>query len=217
MIYVVIGLGEFGRSAAVELQSLGNKVIGIDLDAKEAELISEVLEHVVIADATDIHTLENINVAQSDGVLVSIGDDLEASLLCVVNLQSLGVENIWVKAKNDAHHCILTSLGVQQIVHPEREMGLRIAQKMNTPDILDYMVLAKNKFLVKLLASNTTIGKKINQLSDKNINIDPIMLIRGEKMILIVEEDLIIEAGDCLLCLGYSDALKLFNKLSKDN
>ncbi|SUO95404.1 potassium channel family protein [Suttonella ornithocola] len=143
-IFTVIGLGAFGRSAAMTLQSLGNTVIGIDTDPKMVDEIKNDIPHAMIADATSRDMLEEINVAQSQGVLVSIGEDLEASLLCVLNLKQLGVTNIWVKAKSHAHHAILTDMGVRRVIHPESSMGKRVAQKMNFPLMKDMLNIASD-------------------------------------------------------------------------
>ena len=99
-----------------------------------------------IDDATDMETLKELNLAQFefDGVLVSIGDDLEASLLVTLNALHLPCKELWVKAKTDAHHTIIESLGVEHIIYPEQQMGMRIAQAMNYPleDVLFEVVSA---------------------------------------------------------------------------
>ena len=118
MQFAIIGLGVFGITCAKELEKLGNQVLAIDIDEKLVDDISEYVTRAVIADATDKDTIEELDLASFDGVLVSIGDNLEASLLCTLNLLSLNVQNLWVKAKTDSHHQILQSLGVNNIIHP---------------------------------------------------------------------------------------------------
>ena len=150
MQFAIIGLGVFGITCAKELEKLGNQVLAIDIDEKLVDDISEYVTRAVIADATDKDTIEELDLASFDGVLVSIGDNLEASLLCTLNLLSLNVQNLWVKAKTDSHHQILQSLGVNNIIHPEQDMGIRIAQKMNYPMVKQYMALGDEQFLVRL-------------------------------------------------------------------
>ena len=98
MQFAIIGLGVFGITCAKELEKLGNQVLAIDIDEKLVDDISEYVTRAVIADATDKDTIEELDLASFDGVLVSIGDNLEASLLCTLNLLSLNVQNLWVKA-----------------------------------------------------------------------------------------------------------------------
>ncbi len=148
--FTVIGLGAFGRAAALMLQSLGNTVIGLDTDPKMVEVLEDKIPHALIADGSSKATLEEINVAQSQGVLVSIGENLEASLLCVLHLKQLGVTNIWVKAKSDAHHAILSDMGVLHVIHPEKSMGKRVAQKMHFPLMQDMLTIAPGYILMVL-------------------------------------------------------------------
>lgn len=96
MQFAIIGLGVFGITCARELEKLGNQVLAIDIDEKLVDDISEYVTRAVIADATDKDTIEELDLASFDGVLVSIGDNLEASLLCTLNLLSLNVQNQWV-------------------------------------------------------------------------------------------------------------------------
>ncbi len=106
--FAVIGLGSFGATVAQELTKLNHDVIGIDTVKKNVENLADVLTHAVIADATDEHVLDELNIQNCDAVVVAIGEDIEASILCVLNLKNLGIDKIWVKAKTKAHHTILS-------------------------------------------------------------------------------------------------------------
>ena len=147
--FAVIGLGSFGATVATELIGLNHDVIGIDSNKKYVENISDQLTHAVIADATDEHVLNELNIQNCDAVVVAIGEDIEASILCVLHLKNLGIEKIWVKAKSKAHHMILTHLGVNKIIHPEEDMGIRIAQSLSYPMVRRYMALNNDRYIVK--------------------------------------------------------------------
>lgn len=148
--FTVIGLGAFGSSAALTLQELGNTVIGMDTDARVIEQLNETLPHAVIADGSSRAALEEIDVAQSHGVLVSIGENLEASLLCVFHLKKLKIANIWVKAKSEAHLKILNAMGVidRNVILPERSMGKRIGQRMHFPLMHEMLSVAPDFFII---------------------------------------------------------------------
>src|SRR5690606_28671219 len=96
--YAVIGLGRFGSAASHELMKLGHSVLGVDTDPKVIDKHADHITHAVIADVTDRGALEELGLNNYDVVLVAIGEALQASLLCVVHLKSLGIEPIWVKA-----------------------------------------------------------------------------------------------------------------------
>src|SRR5690606_15227551 len=96
------------------------------------------LTRAAIADVTDQNALAELGLDGYDAVLVAIGEELQASLVCVVHLKAMGARNIWVKATSRAHHLILGKLGVARIIHPEEEMGIRIAQTLSYPMVEDY-------------------------------------------------------------------------------
>lgn len=213
MLCAVIGLGVFGRSAALELQRMGNTVIGIDVDNKEIEKVSNILPYTAIADTTNKEILAELNLTKADVVLVSIGDYIEASILTVVNLKKLGVQNIWVKAKSEAHNTILTALGVKHIIRPEREMGIRIAQAMNYPVVADHMALGNELYLIQVIANDNLQGKTIKQALDEYESISTVLVKRGNKILNSSDEELNIANGDQIVLVGGLEALK---NLSRD-
>ncbi|WP_019673232.1 potassium channel family protein [Psychrobacter lutiphocae] len=212
MQFAVIGLGVFGRACALELQSLGNEVLGIDLDEDEVSKVSDTLAHSVIADATDSDTLEDLNLRQFDGVIVSIGDDLEASLLCTLNLIKLPVKNLWVKAKTDAHHDILESLGVENIIHPEQDMGVRIAQSMAYPMMKQYLSLGNKEYLVRIDLPEKIGCVSLNKITDRNPNTRLILIVRDDEVIQDFSTDMLLQHPDRLLFKGGISELKYLAK-----
>lgn len=212
MQFAVIGLGIFGRTCAFELQRLGNEVLGIDMDPKEVDAVSDELSHSVIADATNKETLEELNLKQCDGVLVSIGDNLEASLLCTLNLINLPVKNLWVKAKTDAHHDILESLGVKNIIHPEQDMGIRIAQAMNYPMVKQYLSLGDEQFLVRIDVPQNCSPQSVAQIRNHHPLTSLVMIFRDSQPIRSFTDDMIVQAPDRLVFSGYLEDLKSLAK-----
>lgn len=208
MQFAVIGLGVFGRACAFELQRQGNEVLGIDLDEKEVSKVSDTLSHAVIADATDKETLKELNFAQLDGVMVCIGDDLEASLLCTLNLIHLPVHNLWVKAKTDAHHDILASLGVQNIIHPEQDMGIRIAQAMNYPMMKQYLLLDNDEYLVRIDIPAGWTPQSIAKIRNTNPSTALLLIVRQGKVIHTFDDNWTVQHPDSLVFSGSLPELK---------
>lgn len=208
MQFAVIGLGVFGRACAFELQRQGNEVLGIDLDDREVNKVSETLSHSVIADATDKDILQELNLSQYDGVMVSIGDNLEASLLCTLNLIHLPVKNLWVKAKTDAHHDILVSLGVENIIHPEQDMGIRIAQAMNYPMMKQYLALGNDDYLVRIDVPEQWQPHSIAQIRNKHPDTSLVLIIRDNQMIRVFNDDVKVQYPDGLVFSGGINDLK---------
>lgn len=208
MQFAVIGLGVFGRACAFELQRQGNEVLGIDLDEKEVNKVSNSISHAVIADATDIDTLKELNFAQLDGVMVCIGDNLEASLLCTLNLINLPVQNLWVKAKTDAHHDILASLGVKNIIHPEQDMGIRIAQAMNYPMMKQYLSLGNKEYLVRIDIPEGWAAQSIAKIRNSHPSTSLLLIVRQGTIIRNFDDNWSVQFPDSLVFSGNLPELK---------
>lgn len=162
--FAVIGLGSFGQSVGEELMRLGHEVLGIESDEATANRLADTLTHTVIADATDEHVLRELRLERYDAVLVAIGEHIEASILCTMTLKSLNVNQVWVKAITQSHHRIVEKIGADRIIHPEFEMGLRVAQSLTYPKMLDYIALGDDYFVVELRPGEDFEGKTLGDL-----------------------------------------------------
>ena len=157
---VVIGLGRFGGQVADSLVRLGHEVLGIDADIKLVEEWSDVLTHVVQADATDEEALRQLGVAEFDRAVVGIGTAIEASVLSVLSLTELGVHEIWAKAISAKHGKILTKVGAHHVVYPESAMGDRVAHLITTR-MLDYIEFDDGFAIAKVRAPAEAVGKSL--------------------------------------------------------
>lgn len=207
-LFAVIGLGSFGATVATQLVSLNHDVIGIDSNKKYVENISDQLTHAVIADATDENVLRELNIQSCEAVVVAIGEDIEASILCVLHLKNLGMNKIWAKAKSKAHHMILTHLGVNKIIHPEEDMGTRIAQSLSYPMVSRYMGLEDNHFIVKIEIKANQKGERFHHLMDHASEIKTLLHKRGKEILYSIDPDLILQEGDILVVEGELEPLR---------
>lgn len=210
--FAVIGLGSFGATVATELVGLKHDVIGIDSNKKFVESISDQLTHAVIADATDEHVLQELNIQNCEAVVVAIGEDIEASILCVLHLKNMGVHKIWAKAKSKAHHMILTHLGISKIIHPEEDMGVRIAQSLSYPMVSRYMALEDNHYLVKVDIKEAQQGTRLNQIMDHVPEIKTLVHKRGTDIQYSLDPNLILQTGDILIVEGLIEPLRRLAK-----
>lgn len=209
--FAVIGLGRFGARTCLELLNLGHAVIGVDSDAKAVDALADDLTHSAIADVTDERALKELNLADCDAVLVSIGEDLEASLMCVLHLKGIGVEEIWAKATSKAHHVILSKLGVKRIIHPEEEMGIRVAQALNYPMVREYISLGHNIYVVEVEVTEQVAGKKLSELlkkGQKDTSVNALLVKRRDEIHAPVPNDMLLEEKDTLVLSGNLKALK---------
>ncbi|EKU54710.1 putative Ktr system potassium uptake protein A [Acinetobacter sp. WC-323] len=209
--FAVIGLGSFGATVALELTQLKHDVIGIDTIKRNVENLADRITHAVIADATDEYVLEELNIQNCDAVVVAIGEDIEASILCVLNLKNLGVEKILVKAKTKAHHTILSHLNVSKIIHPEEDMGVRVAQALNYPMVSRYMALDDDHYIVKVPVNEKLNNVNLSGILKQEPNIKLLLLKRDQQIFYDTDPNFTLKTDDVLILEG---SLSHLRKLS---
>ncbi|GBD99471.1 Ktr system potassium uptake protein A [bacterium BMS3Abin07] len=172
--FAVIGLGRFGLAVAQTLAENNCDVIAIDRDEAKVKAVAD---HVAIAiqmDAMDEQALREAGVQNVDTTVVSIGADVEASILVVMSLIDIGLKDIIAKAVNMMHGRVLKKIGVNRVVHPERDMAMRVAQSLIKPEFLEHIGLSRDYSIVELPAPPFLWEKTIkdsNLRSNYGINI----------------------------------------------
>lgn len=211
--FVVIGLGSFGQTVSTELARYGDHVLGIDTDEYRVDYLANVLPEVIIADGRDEGALRDAGVGNYDVALVAIGEDLEANILCTMNLKLIGVPCVWVKALNRVHHRILMKLGVDKVIHPEQEIGQHVAQMLHYPQVHDYIDIGSGYFVVDFTAPAQFDGKKLGalKLMDR-FSIRCLGLIRDATFVACDSDATQLKADDKLLLLGDRRHLKKFGE-----
>ncbi|GMK42763.1 TrkA family potassium uptake protein [Paenibacillus sp. PR3] len=165
--FVIIGLGRFGSSLGKELVQLGYEVLGIDKNEETVDDMSRVLTHVVAADATDEETLRALGVRNFDCGIVAIGDDIQSSILATIQLKDIGVKSVVAKALSELHGRVLEKLGVDRVIYPERDMGIRVAHQLVSPNLLDYIELSKDYTIAELAVPNCLNGKSLQDINTR--------------------------------------------------
>ncbi|HPD60776.1 MAG TPA: TrkA family potassium uptake protein, partial [Thermodesulfobacteriota bacterium] len=137
--FAVIGLGNFGFYAAKALFEDGHEVIAIDKDKDRVQDIDPHSTEAVVLDATDKDALKSLGLENMDAVVVSTGTSITTSILVCLYLQEIGVKKILAKALDEDHEKILKRVGATEIIHPEREMALRVSRSLSRPNVLDFI------------------------------------------------------------------------------
>ncbi|WP_138495217.1 potassium channel family protein [Paenibacillus pinistramenti] len=163
--FVVIGLGRFGSSLALELMDLGYEVLGVDRNEEVVEDMSSFLTHAVVADATDEEMLRSLGIRNFDCGIVAIGDDIQMSILATILLKEMGMRQVVAKAISVLHGRALEKLGVDRVIFPERDMGIRVAHQLVTPNLLDYIELSKDYSIVELAVPEVLDGRTIGEVN----------------------------------------------------
>jgi len=211
--FAVIGLGRFGGSICRELSLEGMSVLAIDINETKVNEFKNIVTHAVIADATDEATLKDLGVNNIDHVIVGIGDNIQASILTTVMLSDFGIKKITVKAQDDYHERILKKIGAHQVVHPERDMGKRIAHSIISNNILDYLELSDEHSIFEVKASQKMIGKTLEQLAIRaKYGCNVVAIKQGDEINVSPGAQLKIAANDILIIIGSDKDLSRFEK-----
>ncbi|MDI3281248.1 MAG: TrkA family potassium uptake protein [Bacillota bacterium] len=212
--FAVIGLGRFGSSVARTLARAGAEVLAIDSEEERVQEMAAVVTHAVQADATDEEALKALGVRNVDVAVVSIGQDMEASIMATLILKELGVKSIVAKALNDLHGKVLAKVGADRVVYPERDMGMRVAHSLLSGNFLDYIELAPNYSIVELVAGPEFHHKTLRELGLRaRYGINIMAIKRGEEIKVSPGAEDIIMEGDVLVAMGEDRQLeKLQNR-----
>jgi trk system potassium uptake protein TrkA len=211
--FAVIGLGTFGSSVASELTHLGNHVLGIDCEEGPVSRLVETLTEAIIADARDDEALREAGVGNCDVAVIAIGEDIEASIICTMNVKMLGVSCIWVKAITKMHHRILSKLGADRVIEPEQEIGHHVAQKLHNPLIRDYLSLGNGFTIVDIRIPERLKGENLESLGVQGgSDIRCLGVMRGTDFLPFDAGALVLQADDKLLLLGHPQSLREFSE-----
>nr|WP_250886449.1 TrkA family potassium uptake protein [Bacillus sp. SM2101] len=211
--FAVIGLGRFGGSICKSLSEQGMEVLAFDIDEDKVNEYANIASHAVIGDSTDESILKNLGIRNFDHVIIAIGDNIQASILTTLILKELGVENITVKAQNDYHEKVLSKIGADQIVHPERDMGRRIAHNIISNNVLDYLELSDEHSIVEIVASEKIDGNSLIDLDIRaQYGINIVAIKRGKEIIVSPQATENIHEGDILIVIGADTDINRFEK-----
>jgi len=208
-VFGVIGLGRFGFHVAKTLAESGAEVIAIDKDADRVRQISELVTHAYMADALDEKALEESGIFTADTVIVSIGVNIEASILVTVLLMNRGVKEVVAKAINPLHGEVLRRLGVKRVVYPEMEMAVKLARSLLITGMLEEIPFAPGYSIFEIKASPKLINKTLKELDLRNrYGINVLALKRGDEVIVNPSAKDVILHGDVLLVLGSEESVQ---------
>lgn len=163
--YVVIGMGQFGQNLALELIRMGHEVLGVDINENNLVPVQDSITHVLVADATSEEAIEALGIENFDCAVITIGNNMEDSVLAALNCKELGINAVWAKAASKMHAKVLKKIGVDRVIIPEMEMGMRTAHLLDSKNILDYISLSKEFQLLEVVASDEWINKTLCELN----------------------------------------------------
>ncbi len=209
--FVIIGLGNFGFYLAKSLSEEGKEVIAVDRNKERVQRAQEFCSYAVAGDATDKSSLESIGIEKEDSVIISLGDNISASVLVTLYLRDLDIQNIYVKIISEDHGRVLEKIGAKEVIFPERDLAKKMAKTLSSPNLIDYLPLTDEYTIVEIAPLKEFIGKTLAELRLRNKYNISILAVRG-----LVPETLTMNPGgsftvkdsDILLVLGKPDDIE---------
>lgn len=207
--YIVIGMGRFGSSMARQLEENGCRVLAIDRNEKRVNQIAEYVTLAMCVDVTNEDALKELGGRNFDGAVISIGHSLDASVLAAIWAKEQGIGQIIAKAYDDMQGKILTKVGADKIVYPEREMGVHLANDLAFNNLFDAIELTSEYSIAEVSVLNSWAGKNLKELKlREKYGVNVIAIKRGGELLINPPADDPTKKGDVFVLLGFNVTLK---------
>lgn len=211
MTYGIIGLGRFGYALAVELASSGSELIVLDSDEEKIREIRDVTENAYVVKNLDKKTLSESGIKNCDVAIVCIGEHMDYSILTMLNLVSMGIPRVISKATSEEQGIILEKLGAE-VVYPERDMAIRLANRLETTRALDFIQLSEKINISKIAAPEKIVGKTVLEINFRQFGLNIIAIENNGAVIDIINPDYVFCKNDILFLSGSKEGIFKVNE-----
>ena len=208
--FVIIGLGNFGSAVAQALHEAGHDVATVDTNEETVDRMVGKVARAAVGDGRSIDVLRKVGAEEADAGIVSTGDDITASLLATLALKDLGVQEIYVKVISHDHARVLEKMGVTETIFPERESGFRLATRIASRGILNYIAVGPGFGIQEMAVPESWIGEPLRRLGlPKRFKVTIIAVhdMLRDEMVPVPDPDGPLKDSDTLLILGRDEDL----------
>jgi trk system potassium uptake protein TrkA len=203
--FAVVGLGHFGASLARRLEVMGHAVLGIDNDPMRIQAIADEITSAVILDAANEDALQEVDIAAFGTVIVGIDNDFEVSALVTAHLKGLGIGRVICLAKTSRHRDILMRIGADQVILSDEDSGIRLAETLAQPAMLERVLLDAEHSLVELRTPDSLAAQPVSRLAQYGITV--LLIHRQQRLLPCPNAETKLEAGDTLFVIGRREHL----------
>lgn len=206
--FIVVGLGRFGISVAETLSELGHDVLAIDKDEQIIQDIADKVTHAVQLDATDEYALRTLGVRNFDVAVVTIGSNIQSSIMVTLLLKEAGVNYIICKGQSELHKKVLLKIGADRVILPEKDMGIRVAHNLVSSNLVDLIELSEDYQIIEMKSPKSWVGKTLKQLDIRaNYGITILAVREKDDINISPTADVVIPPGSVIVAVGSNEDL----------
>lgn len=206
--YAVFGLGRYGKSVAEELVKSGAEVLAVDSNAERVNALASVIPICKCADVTDFNVIKQLGISNVDVVIISMANNLEASIMATVLCKEAGVKTVIAKCSDEMQQKVLSRVGADKVVLPESESGKRLAKNLLSSGFVDVIELSQNVSMVELDVRSEWEGKTLIELNlRKKYSINVVAIKKNNKAYIDIDPTEPLEKEMKLIVIA--DTLKL--------
>jgi trk system potassium uptake protein len=211
--YVIFGLGRFGTSVAETLANDGNNVMVVDHSEEKIQEISDLVTYAVRADVKDSEVVKSLGISNMDVAIVAITGDTEANIMATIIAKEAGVPIVIAKANSEMQGKLLKKVGADQVIFPEKAMGVRLARSLGVGNFVDIIELSSTISLIEVEVPKDWIGKSLCELNPrKRLGINVIAKQVGNQVEVNLEPDKLFVQGEILIIVGDNEKLGKLGK-----
>ena len=210
--FIVAGLGRFGSSLATTLTNKGHNVLAIDKNKEKVQKLSNLVTHAVEADISNKSVITNLGISNFDVAIVCIGNDIQVKVLATIIFRELGVPYIVAKAEDKLQGNVLTKVGADKVVYPERDMGMKIANNLMSPNVFDYIELSSNYSIMELPVSDFMVDQTLSNMNFRSkYNVNVVAIKRDNNINLSPGAEDHLQKDDSLIIIGRNEDIMKMN------
>ena len=208
----IIGAGRFGLALAESLANAGMEVILIDRNRPAMQTASE-FATALQGDATQPHVLEEAGFGECDLAVVSIGSNIEASMMVTANCKELGVPNVVSKATSELHGKILRRIGADSVIYPDRDSANRLARAIANHNVIDFLEVSDGFSIAEISVPPEAVDKSLAESNFRKTMGLSVLCVRrndGEgksRKVIIPQATDVLKSDDKLIVFGETSKL----------
>lgn len=207
-MYFVVGVGRFGLSLCNRLVALGQRVVAVDSDPSKVAEVADLVDYAAHLDASDEDALIKAGAKEADVAVVTIGENIEASIMATAILKGLDIEKVVSRAQTAIHARVLARVGAHRVIFPERDMGIKVADQFVNPWLSNFSQIPGNDYIVgELYPMDKMVGKTLVDLDFRKSFGATLLLLEREGRKIFPERDTKILSDDRLMVVGERERL----------